>query len=290
MNSSTEEYLNALRCGDYLQAVNWLEFLLARYEVSEGDADLLLQIAIFELIHHGFVPEDFHHIQLLYDLLYEQMPPFIEKNAYQATVLCNAAMQVMVFFDYQVIDFYSNVSLKDPKEIQAWMQRNHERLEPQKNNEELMKRYTALNQAVADSLAEARVIREQINSLLEVKHLLKLYLEKLTSVPPEGEFHAIRQGLLQSLQMYLKDKTIAAKEILEEISSFILALKKMEPHDWEMAYLDKMLPNGSVNKPFVSRIFESSANHFHFFAIKMLDSMLPKVASKESNSMLRSKP
>lgn len=283
MYSTTKEYLDALRRGDYLSALKgWSEFLVGRYNASEGDGDLLLQLSIFELIRNDFSADDFRHIQVLYALLFDYQPPFVERISFNATLICNAAMQYMVFYEHGLLEFYKTQDVMDAKKISAWLSRSHPDFPQSKNSDQLMLKYTALNTALSEFMDEAREIRDKINYILETQCLLKAYGEKLANVPLSDDFSPIRLGLIHSLEHYLKDKTMPTMEVLEMITTFGITIKKMDPYAWEKEILDKILPKTGPEKPIVSWFFDKSAENFHFFAVKVLNSILPNVKVKES--------
>ncbi|KTD22094.1 Uncharacterised protein [Legionella lansingensis] len=291
MDATTEEYLDALRKGDYLQALQWVNSLVEWYDVSEGDADTVLQLAIFELIHHGFSPEDFHHIQLLYILLYDHLPPFIEQVAYQATILCSAAIQCMVYYENDLIPFYLTTSMNhkmadNRDEILDWMQRSPVNFDVTKNNDGLSEKYKFLNQGFSRLESQAREIRRKINHVFNCQLLLQTYVEELAKYHDKDDngFTAVRLGVINSLTHYLCDKTIMTEEVENKIASFVNKIQEMDPKDWEKLLLDKMRPKTSSDKPFVSWFFDKAAEKFQLLSVKMLNHIVPKVDATDAPS------
>ncbi|MDI9818758.1 MULTISPECIES: helical bundle domain-containing protein [unclassified Legionella] len=273
MNPSTKEYLDALRQGDYLQVLDWLEFIVNHYSVSEGDADSILQLAIFELIHHDFGPGDFHHIKILYALLEEQEPPFVERVAYNATVLCNAAMQYMVYDKHDLLAFYRSSRQMEFSEIREWMQRDNQLLDMNQNSEELMKQYDCLSQSVSVVQKEAREVRDKIVYILNCRQLLQSYLEKLEIAKGEEKLAAIRYGLINSLHSFFMEKTVTTAEVMETAAEFISTLKEMDPFPWEKDYLDKLFPSRFIDNSSIPRFFKMTKN-FEHFAVKAIGKLL----------------
>ncbi|KTC77830.1 helical bundle domain-containing protein [Legionella brunensis] len=281
MPVTTKECLEALRKNDYLQALKWLEYIVAHYSVPEGDADTVLQLAIYELIHHGFIVDDFHYIEMLYTLLYEQLPPFVERVSYNATVLCNAAMQYMVFEEHDLLNFYkTDIYMDNAEVIKEWMQRTAPQLEQGRNSEELMKKYTALNKASVGLQKQARIIRDKINYVLDCQLLLQDYSCELAKLQNKDDFSAVRLGVINSLLSFLKEQTIATSEVMKTITVFIGTIQKMEPYKWEEDILTKLAAKST--KPFITWFFDKSAEQFQFFAVKVIGTLLPSVELKDS--------
>ncbi|WED42530.1 helical bundle domain-containing protein [Legionella cardiaca] len=277
----TEIYLDALRKGDYLQALQWLEFLVTHYSVPEGDADTILQLAIFELIHHGFTPDDFCHIEILYMLLYDQLPPFVERVSYNATVLCNAAMQYMVLHEHELLEFYKTEESLHAKAIHKWMKRSPPELPPEKNNDELMKKYTALNKSSLKFQKQAQMIRDKVNYIIDCQVLLKEYCEELAKYQDKEDFAAVRLGVIKSLYDYLMKQTITSPEVLATVTDFVNTIEKMKPYPWEVTVLSKLSVKNP--KPFISWFFDKSAEQFQFFAVKVIGTILPSVPATEDS-------
>lgn len=285
MYLSTEEYLHALRQGDYLSALEWLEFLIGRYasSQSEVDADTTLQIAVFELINHGFSQQDLPLIQVLYALLYDAEPPFIGKIAYSGTVLCNAALQYMVYSEHELIPFYLCSESLNIDAVKEWMQRDNKKLDSGRNSDELMKKYTRMHQLLSSSQKTAKIVREKIICISNYQFYIENYVAELTKFENKGELAAMRLGVASALQNFLKDKTILTSEIAELMTVFINKIREMQPFDWEEDFLSKMLP-----KPFVKWLLDSSAQKFRFFAIQVINELLPafdRSEKKPSNNI-----
>ncbi|KTD08068.1 helical bundle domain-containing protein [Legionella jamestowniensis] len=277
---ATERYLELLRQGDYLGALQWLKCLVEHYSVADCDADTLLQLAIFELVQHGFSSDDFLHIELLYTLLYEQVPPFVEQIGYYATVFCNAAMQCLVFEENDLLKFYKTPQSLDAKAINEWMQRNPPEFDSAKNSSLLMEKFTALDKSVFNLKKQAQIIRNKINYILQCQATLKEYVIKLANSEDKEGFYPVRQGLINSLYSFIMEKTMITPDVIETLNCFAEKVLKMEPYPWEKEILEKLIIKNKES--FFSSFFDLSAGKLQFFVVKVISSILPVVEGEHS--------
>ncbi|ASQ47134.1 helical bundle domain-containing protein [Legionella clemsonensis] len=276
---ATERYLELLRQGDYLGALQWIKCLISHYSVADCDADTLLQLAIFELVQHNLSSEDFSHIELLYTLLYEQLPPFVEQIGYNAAVFCTAAMQYLVFKENDLLDFYRTSQCLDAKGVKAWLQRDPGEFDSAKNSDLLMEKYSALDKSVVSLKKQAQITRNKINYILQCQAMLKEYVIKLASAENKEGFYPVRQGLINSLHRFVMEKTITTPDVIETLNRFAEKILKMEPALWEKEILDQLIVKNKES--FFSSFFDSSAGRFQFFVVKVISSILP-IAESES--------
>ncbi|WP_147292382.1 helical bundle domain-containing protein [Legionella hackeliae] len=284
----TERYLNALRQNDYLQALQWIDSLVQHYSVSEGDADTILQLVIFELVQHGLSSTDIAHVELLYVFLDEQLPPFTGKVGYNATVFCNAVMQYMVFEENELLHFYKTDKLLDAKGVKEWMQREHVEFDSAKNANLLMEKYIALNNSASKVKKEAQLIRSKINYILDSQSLIKEYLTKLITLQNSEEFTSVRLGLINSLYSFLMDKTILTDDVVETLVTFVERIQKMEPYPWEKDILRKLVPKKEIS--LISSLFDQSAGKFQFFVVKVISAMLSTTGDEKTSPQSSNTP
>lgn len=281
MYLSTEDYLQVLRQGDYVRALGWGEFIINKYTTTPPitfDADTMLNLAVFELINHGFLPSDLPLIQILYTLMMDKDAVFKGQIAYAATVLCNAAVQFMVFFEYDLLPFYRTTSLLDTKATLAWMQRDNAKLNSGDNSEQLMIKFTALSKAASTLRNDANRSKEKILYIYYYQDRMQRYVDELTKDTSGDKAVAERLGLAMSLQGYLAEQTILTSELTQKMGGFINKLRGLEPYDWEDRFLGQLIP-----QPFLEKLVDGSWWTIRFFAAQVIGGLIPTMETIEND-------
>lgn len=270
---TTNDYLTALRASDYLLALQVIDFIVDHYSMDDGDADILIELTTFELLHHGFTVDDFYHIKLIYFLINESLPPFSDQNSYKGMILCSAAMQVMVYVENDLVNFYKTPQSKNAKEISQWLSRTPENFDAKKNSEELRKKSQTIYMLGSDSQAKAREIRNITSYVLQCQKILPSYLEQLIKQPPKDNFAAERLGVVKSFYDSLMKKPICLDNVVTSVTEFISKIEQMSPELWEKKMLSKLTM--TAPESLVSELFNKSANFFQVLTIGVIKAVIP---------------
>lgn len=123
MLSSSSEYIQALREGNYLRFLEWPQFIVHHYATANytQDADDTLNLLIFEWLNNGFCEDDMKHLVILYAVHDMESRPLRENLSYAVIAISIAAFQCMV---YQKNNLQAHYLCKDKmniKEITTFM-------------------------------------------------------------------------------------------------------------------------------------------------------------------------
>ena len=120
----TEDYLVSLRKGDYVDILNWLNFLTEYYSAPNQplEADTIIPLMSFELINHGFKKTDGNIIQKIYIILNNNMVASGQLQ-YALTLLVSAILQCQIYAEFNLLSFYQTTEKFNAKQIKSWMTR-----------------------------------------------------------------------------------------------------------------------------------------------------------------------
>ncbi|RAP35114.1 hypothetical protein B1207_13480 [Legionella quinlivanii] len=305
MTLTTKDYLDFLRDGDYLRALDWTAYLEKKCGVKAGGGDDLLPIGVFELIRYGFCPEDMKHIELLYAA--QGVNLFKGVAGYGCTNLISAALQYMVYFKHQLLMFYAtnedwgSNELWDKAAVIKHMERESPHLSAEANSIQLSTEYEALDKRAQElerevqelkGNSEIQKLRANIESLESYRELCNEYIDLLSkaldslnsgktenqtgeqalpsaqSRARKAEVTAVRLGLVKVLNEDFR-VSMANKINWNKVGLQLDEIKAQQPLDWEFNYLKRLQPPFSLGKAIVDK-----QNQLLFFGMNCLQSII----------------
>ena len=250
MYSSTAEYLHALRSGDYLRCLEWIDFLCVRYSLQETkiDADSVLLIAIYELIQQDFEINDGKKIATLMRIMEEKSTLFQGKEGLAVTVWYGALAQCLVYRSFNLMAFYQQENPRLAQDVLDFMNRPSPTWDEECNSKALKEQIIFLNHLVStvseDVLERARA---QIYPALAYRNCAQEYAEllaKISTPEPHNELHAIRHGLAMSIATCVKEVDFD----LQQVKHLIEKIKQLSPEPWEEKYFVQLSPPSSTKE------------------------------------------
>lgn len=267
MFSSSFEYLQALRDGDYLYFLEWPAFIAHKYGAEDFGADALMDCLIFEWLDVGCTEEDIENITLLYAVYEREYSPLeAGKYAYPLMTLMTALFSCM---SYHLRGLHENPphAAMNVKQVMALMEEKAATMEKGFLNQSnaqmrtnLMKKTPLLDHVLIDTL------EKKILAITHPLSNLEKYIQALNLVQNQGSGNNLldaRLALAQRLYSYLRIQGELTDEISQELHVFINAIRGKQPDVWEEEYLQMISPPTLIER--TVSIFTSLAPRFFTF-------------------------
>ncbi|KTD55371.1 helical bundle domain-containing protein [Legionella quateirensis] len=267
MLSSSIEYLQALRNGNYLRFLEWPQFIAQHYADPKYTigADETLPLIIFEWLNNGFCEEDIKHMAVLTVVHDLDSSPIRAGLSYAFISLSLALISCMV---YQSTHTQSNFLKKGTltgKEVCQLMQKQSALMDKTQFAEQQQIEISKLThyQEIIDRKVVAQAF-EQINSVTQYRYLTEDYISVLENTPiAEDQLRVSRISMLKSLAHYLNERMEYTEEVKEGIGVYVTQLWAMNPADFEEEYLNKL-----SSYSFVANIWKMAVTYgLKFFSI-----------------------
>ncbi|QBS12748.1 hypothetical protein E4T54_08320 [Legionella geestiana] len=246
MLSSTTEYLEALRQGDFLRAVEWVEFVRQRYPGIVQNSDALLPLCTFELLNKGFTPDDIVHFEVLYALLFEEERVFQHLD-FDATTLFNAGLQAWVWINAHVASQYyhrSEIPL-DARACLELMQEKPEGWGDAQNNHAIEQTLLVIK---ARGHGRGIEVASKIRRVLEVRETLQTYEKHLRdhlAHTPDFAADSRLQALQRTLAAVMEDARV--ETVNARVEALAAELRRLSPRECERVWLDTLSPLPEIN-------------------------------------------
>lgn len=270
MLASTEDYLARMRQGDYLAVLHWMTFIKAHYTQDASkhseplNADTLLLLAVYELVHHGFSIDDEESLVIILALL-SQSPPILKEDlAYGAMLLFNAGIQYLVYVQQNTLSFYQHAEvLRDSESIIAWMSRENVLLTDQVNSKNLAIKMAELTQLIPQYQSAINRIINKISPVIAYSDICNSYTLSLIEFNKKkrDENASLRLGIALALYDYLLTQEQINSTMMVSITSYVDQLRVLEPEPWEENFFSSLSP-----KTLCQKFLAGSRQWFNFFA------------------------
>lgn len=241
MLSSSQEYLQALREGNYLRFLEWPRYLTHN---SDQDADDTISFITFEWLKNGFFEEDAKKVALIY-AAHEKNTDLLRGNlTYSLTAISIATFQCMIFQINQLTIDLPEQDKIQPNGVLGFMKKTLEILSIDKFNHCLEQQqqifYSWVNGYGTD---EIDIVCEKIKQITKLRDLVDEYISILESTP-EGEdsLRGARTSVVKRLAVYLNNQTELNLKSREEIANYVNMVKAMQPAEWEEEVLMSISP------------------------------------------------
>ncbi len=264
MLSSSSEYLEALRVGNYLLFLEWPLFVLKHYS-AEGKAegtDFLMDCLVFEWLKQGSCEQDAQHLALLH-AVYEVEPcllvgqlAFNLMSVYSALFVCMAL---------QTHDLHGHVlpqeTLTGPQII-TFMNKITEN-EKGDSHHGIRDEFIKRSQEVDPILV--KTVYKKIHEIRQPILIIEKYIEALAWDQREQSdirLYDARLAIAKGLLVFLRKQEALTDAIRLEIDLSIEAIRQKQPMFWESEYLELLSPPSLKTKALLfvhslrSRFFE----------------------------------
>lgn len=240
MLSSTAEYLQALRSGNYFLFLEWPQFIVQHYKKSISDVhngDDLVDLMIFEWINNEFCEDDAKLIAFLIrlnDTTSTRLPGELE---YALTSISVAVLQCMI---YCSLDLAHNIQCKEGKnhkEVLALMNANSIEADIQEST--LQKQHTQLTQWI-DLVPHGQVdaALKKITPLIHFRQILRGYFDVLERASvAKDELRLTRLSVLHRLHTYLCQQAELSSQVRQEIDAYVRKISELAPQKVEEPFL-----------------------------------------------------
>lgn len=245
MLSSTQEYLCALRDGDYLAFLEWPQFVMTHYQLNEHGlaADDLVNLLIFEAINHGFSEEDIRWVAVLYSL--RESNPGLMRGAldYALTSITIVSLQCIMYWRMGVHHHLLSSTAQSSKDIGQLISLCNEQL-PEPPHQLVAQDEKTFSQWVTQASTEQLdKAYSQINAITNLRNAANNYIS-LLEIEQNGHnvLHPSRLSVLKRLAHYLNSNSQLTNEVEQQIISYVAKIWDLKPETWEEDYLNVLAP------------------------------------------------
>lgn len=254
MLSSSLEYLQALRKGEYIQFLEWTTFIAKKYakEGEELNGDSLVDCFIFEWLSVGFKEEDVEKIAILQGV-FEQNPSPIQSRRYAYSFISSlSALFCCMAFNLNKSSELAPVFPKTKmteKQVQGFVKQILVNIDDAKISQ---MRTSFMQQVAQVDVVLINSITKEIAEFVDLIGIWENYVISLTSQQAqeqEGAEYKIRQGIAGSFLNYLKAQTKLTDIVRYEMTLYVQSIRAQHPSPWEEEeYLQKVSPSSIVDK------------------------------------------
>lgn len=231
MLTSSREYLQALREGNFLLFLEWPQFITQHYskEKKTIDADTTLKLIIIEWSKNGFCLDDVKQMALLTKAS-ELNSALLRSNLSYAFISLSIAMfQCMTLQADESSDSTSSSSSEEPvaesKRIASEQEANAHAL------------FASIQESIDDKLAIQTFKR--IYSIAQYRYLADEYTLVLENIRNhEDELLPSRLSLVKRLASYLNEQMEYTEQVKDEMGLYIKQIWDMQPTYFEKYYLN----------------------------------------------------
>ena len=246
MLTSTVEYLQALRSGDYLRFLEWPSFIAHHYKNEDYvlNVDEITDLLVFEWINKGFETVDINHLTLLETVYNLDSKPIRGKLDSAFSSIMMAAYRIMIYQNHNLVDYYYSPHISTAAEVIRFMVSNEKRSSHLNFTEE----WNALNKKINTvqselNFAEIEKARNKIVAIAEIRYEIEDYLLALEGAKGLNDKLLIsRMGVISNLGLKLSMETEFTDEVKMAIDSAVESVCKMQPAPFEKKFLQFLSP------------------------------------------------
>jgi hypothetical protein len=246
MLSSSSEYIQALREGNYLRFLEWPQFIAQYYATANytQDADDTLNLLIFEWLNNGFCENDLKHLAVLYAVHDMESRPLRESLSYAVIAISIAAFQCSVYHKNNLQAHYLCKDKMNIKEITTFMKSKtvhmNNTLFAEKVTAEQLRFFSEVEAIDKNAVNKAY---EKINSIVQLRYLIEEYRRNLDiAVLPQDQLKSTRLSLIIKLGSYLEEQMELTSDVTEKIAFYVKKIGDMNPAAFEEDYLTTLSP------------------------------------------------
>ncbi|KTD63386.1 helical bundle domain-containing protein [Legionella shakespearei] len=251
MLSSSSEYIQALREGNYLRFLEWPQFIAQQYATADytQDADDTLNLLIFEWLNNGFCDNDVQHLAILYAVHDMESRPLRENLSYAVIAISIAAFQCRVYLNNNLLPHYLCKDKMNIRQLSSFMKSKAVHMDnalfAEKVTAEQVRFFSEVEAVDKNAVNKAC---EKINSIVQLRYLIEEYRRTLELAElPEDQLKSTRISVIIRLGRYLDEQMELTPEVTEEIASYVKKLWEMHPTVFEEDYLKTLSPLSFVD-------------------------------------------
>ncbi|KTD32609.1 hypothetical protein Lmor_2038 [Legionella moravica] len=267
MLSSSIEYLQALRKGNYLRFLEWPQFIAQHYSDSKDaiGADETVNLIVFEWLNHGFCEEDVRHMAILAVVHDLDSRPIRAELSYAFISLSVGLISCMVYQSMNLQNNFIKQEQLSGKQVCQLMKNQSALLDGLRFSEQEQRENARFlhYKETADIKAVNRAF-EQISSITQFRYLADEYITTLENTQIEGDqLQTTRVSVLKNLAQYLNEQMEYTEEVKEELGLYVTRLWEMNPAEFEELYL-----NNISTYSFVANLWKMAVSYgLRFFSI-----------------------
>ncbi|KTC87167.1 helical bundle domain-containing protein [Legionella cincinnatiensis] len=250
MLSSSSEYLKALREGNYLLFLEWVDFITKKYTQNDHilDADDTTNSLIFEWLTNGYSEEDAKKLALLHAVYDLESKPLQGKLDYAFKTIIVALFLCIVFHKHNLC-VQSDSPKVTRRKINRLIEQCSKQLSPSLYRSSLVGVQIEFFQWVDNSNKhEVNVIFHKIHAITRLRYLLEDYILHLErSKKEQDELHTARLSLAKRFLTYIYEQLEFTPKVADEITKYVNALRELHPDKWEEEHLDALSPPSALD-------------------------------------------
>ncbi|MDP3267479.1 MAG: helical bundle domain-containing protein [Legionella sp.] len=291
MLTSTIEYLQALRSGDYLRFLEWPSFIAHHYKNEDYvlNVDEITDLLVFEWINKGFETVDMNHLTLLETVYNLDSKPIRGKLDSAFSSIMMAAYRIMIYQNHNLIDcYYSPPHIHTAAEVIRFMVSNEKRSSHLNFTEE----WNALNKKISSlqselNLAEIEKAKNKIVAIAEFRYEIEDYLLALEGAKGLNDKLLIsRMGVISNLAVKLSMETEITDEVKIALDTAVESVCKMQPASFEKRFLKFLSPTAYTEA--VANVWTFSAQIGMTFFNYLQFNTQTKLQAESGNHLLTS--
>lgn len=252
MLSTSIEYIQALRKGDYLCFLEWPHFLSRHYDAQEEviDADDTLSLIIFEWLNYGFGDLDIQQMAVISAA--RTFKPEILQSwlEYSYTSLYSAMIHCMVYLKTQKQDYFKSHDRLTKREAVQLVYKNMKLINSadflemeHMEKDRYLKLVTSQDQALIDKVVKSIYPITNIRYLVDDYYtILKTTLDSDVQDGPDEELKRSRVSVLERFAEDLNADVQLTEEVHIKIKAYVDKLWELQPQRFEERYLNSICP------------------------------------------------
>lgn len=293
MLSSSQEYLQALREGNYLRFLEWPQFIAHHYAMKNKDldADTISNLLIFDWLNNGFGESDVRHVVILIALQQSELRPFRGSLDYNLACIAGVAQQCLVYHNNKLAVHARSDILLNLVQINRLMAEQSEFCDPETFHDYLFIEMNRFDEWVNEiSVDLAMAVYQQISPALKPRDIVDEYLDyigderkrRIGEHSHDDPLMDTRIIVINRLKLFINEQNEITVEVGQEINAYIKKIRLMQPAAFEEDFLKKLSLCAFVdtNSPPLSTSFtQEPFEHLKRYAIRFFTVLQPPEAA-----------
>lgn len=301
MLSSSQEYLQALREGNYLRFLGWPQFIAHHYTMKNKvlDADTISNLLIFDWLNNGFCESDVRHVVILIALQLSELRPFRGTLDYNLACIEGAAQQCLVYQNNQLAAPILSDIVLNQVQINQLMEKQSELCDRDTFDNYLLIEMNRFNKWVSKVPVDlVKEVYQRIIPIIKPRDFVDEYLDSIgderkrqrADHRDDDPLIDTRIVVIHRLKQYINEQYELSVEVSQEIKAYIQKIRKMQPAASEENFLNNLSMCDSVainSKDMSAALVDEPFGHLKRYAIRFFNMLQPPEPS-ESQQLIAS--
>lgn len=245
MLSSTQDYLNALRQGNYVAFLEWPQFVGRYYQHKDEGlaADELVNLLLFEALNHGFSLDDVRAVALVCSVREKHGGLLRGVLDYALTSITVVSIQCMMYWRADLTKHLLTSNKLTSKEIERLISSSNALMEQSlqvKLESDQNSFYRWIEEASAESIEP---VKQQLTTILSLRNSADDYIALLEiNQSKTDRLQLQRLSVLKRLALYLNNNSQLSDDVAVGIAQYVAMIWQLNPAQWEEEHLNQLSP------------------------------------------------